>query len=179
MIGVDEVGRGAWAGPVLVCAVDLLVPIYGLTDSKKLTKIKRQKLANEIIASNPVGYGWVSADELDDIGLSAALSLGAAKALASLPDTSKDIVVDGNVQYYPFLKNSQTIIKADLTVPAVSAASIVAKVARDERMYKYGERYPQYGFENHVGYGTAIHKKAITQYSLLPIHRRSFKIPLA
>lgn len=175
MIGVDEVGRGAWAGPLLVCAVDLIYPVAGLTDSKKLTKKRREQLAEQIVlAGNPVGFGWVSADELDDIGLSASLSLGAAKALSEL-DMNQPITVDGNVQFYPLLTNSQTLIKADLKEPAASAASIVAKVARDNRMAQYAINYPSYGFEAHVGYGTRAHKLAIEAHGMTRLHRKSFK----
>lgn len=178
IIGVDEVGRGCLAGPLLVCAVELLVPVAGLTDSKKLSKKRRQELAPKITASNPVGYGWVAADTIDDIGLSAALSLGAAIALSELEPADQPIIVDGNVQYYPWLQNSKTVIKADLSEPAVSAASIVAKVARDNYMEEINTQYPGYGFSQHVGYGTLVHRQAIKKLGLSKIHRQSFKLKL-
>ena len=176
MIGVDEVGRGAWAGPLLVCAARLRQPIDGLTDSKLLSAKKRQYYAKIIIKQADIGYGWVLASELDSIGLSAALRLATARALAELaPNTAEVIIIDGTVNFAPEY-NSQTLIKADLSVPAVSAASIVAKVARDKHMAEFAKKFPNYGFEKHVGYGTAQHRAAIAQYGYTPEHRRSFKI---
>jgi ribonuclease HII len=176
MIGIDEVGRGAWAGPLLVCAVRLEKPLPGLADSKKLSPSKRQQLASEIIANNPVGYGWVSADEIDDIGLTNALKLAATNALTEIYILNESIIIDGYVNLLPSLPSCQTQIKADETVAAVSAASIVAKVARDTRMLDYDANYPNYGFGRHVGYGTKQHADAIAKYGLCSIHRKSYKI---
>lgn len=176
IIGVDEVGRGAWAGPMLVCAVALSSSVNGLTDSKKLTKQKRQLLAKQITDNNPVGYGWVSASEIDDFGLSLALKIAAAKALQDVNYNNQPIIVDGNIQFYDLLKNSAILIKADLKEPSVSAASIVAKVTRDSRMQQYALIYPGYNLEQNVGYGTTRHKKAIQAHGLTPIHRKSYKI---
>lgn len=177
MIGIDEVGRGAWAGPLVVGAVDLIVPIDGLADSKVLSAHKRNDLAQQIIAHNPYGLGWVSADEIDDIGLSAALYLAASRALQELTKTTEPIIVDGTISFYPLLTNVTTLIKADTVIPAVSAASIVAKVARDTRMQQLGVQYPGYGFEKHVGYGTAYHTAKLQELGASPLHRLSFKLP--
>lgn len=178
MIGVDEVGRGAIAGPLLVCAVRLNKNIKGLKDSKQLTKGARQLLAVKIQKSADIGYGWVSAQNIDDIGLAWALSLATAKALEEInPKPGEEIIVDGNVNYVPIL-NSKTIIKADEKIPAVSAASIVAKVTRDNHMQDMAVVFPKYGFEKHVGYGTKAHKKALQKHGHCLEHRRSFKIKI-
>lgn len=176
IIGVDEVGRGAWAGPLLICAVLYTNHIDGLRDSKKLSKNKREQLAAKIVKYNKVGYGWVSSDEIDDHGLGPALKMAAARALVDLDYDNEEIITDGNVNFYDYLINSKYIIKADDTVPAVSAASIVAKVTRDLRMQYFDELYPAYDLSKNVGYGTASHKKAIELNGLCPLHRKSFKI---
>ena len=176
MIGVDEVGRGAWAGPLLICAVRLDQPIVGLKDSKLLSAKKRQYLAEIIKNQANVGYGWVSANEIDQIGLSGALRLATSRAIDELaPNTTEQIIIDGNVNFAPNY-NSQSLVKADQTVPAVSAASIVAKVARDAHMAKLAKSYPGYSFEKNVGYGTSFHRQAISGHGYTPEHRRSFKI---
>jgi len=176
MIGVDEVGRGAIAGPLLVGAVRLTKPINGLTDSKLLTKQKRQKLAKEIKEKADVGYGWVNAETIDDIGLPKALILATAKALLEIePQKNEEVLIDGNVNFAPDL-NSKTVVKADQAVPAVSAASIVAKVARDDLMCEMAKAYPAYGFDSHVGYGTMKHKRSIKTHGFCRLHRKSFKL---
>jgi len=176
MIGVDEVGRGAWAGPLLVCAARLHQPVAGIRDSKLLSAKKRQLLATEILEHADIGYGWVPAAELDSIGLAAALRLATKRALEMVqPTTDEDIIIDGTINFAPEY-NVTTLIKADQTMPAVGAASIVAKVARDAYMYALATTYPAYGFDAHVGYGTAAHRQAIAAQGLCAEHRRSFKI---
>lgn len=162
---------------MLVCAVHLVKNIEGLTDSKKLSKKRRQELATEVLAGNHVGFGWVSAGDIDDYGLGLALTIAANKALNELDTTGCPIIVDGNIQFYDLLPSSKTLIKADSKEPAVSAASIVAKVARDNYMINLANLYPQYGFDKHVGYGTSHHRQAINKYGLSGLHRKSFKIP--
>lgn len=178
MIGIDEVGRGSWAGPLVVCAARLRQPVIGLVDSKILTRQKRLQL-NAIIAKHAdIGLGWVSADEIDDIGLSSALKVATAKALLELTvEHDEQIIIDGTVSFIPDYPNCTMVPKGDQTVPAVSAASIVAKVARDKRMYEYAKQYPEYYFENNVGYGTMQHRAAILQYGTVAIHRSSFRLP--
>ena len=175
IVGIDEVGRGAWAGPLCVGAVALgEVTIEGLTDSKKLTAKKREKLDREIrqVAAG-VGLGWVSAKQIDAIGLSAALKLAATRAMSQITCEYDQIVVDGTIMLINDPK-AVTMKKADLLVASVSAASVVAKVARDEYMKILSQKFPGYGFEGHVGYGTAAHTKAIADLGPTPIHRMSF-----
>ena len=179
ILGIDEVGRGPWAGPLVVGACVLGdAQIEGLTDSKKLTPKKREALAPIIQEKAAVGLGWVSAEELDEIGLSAALCKACREAVKQIHVPFHEIVIDGTVNFLrdtPLASHVQVLKKADLLVPEVSAASIVAKVARDNYMYKLAEKYPGYGFEKHVGYGTAAHKAAIERLGICPEHRKSFR----
>lgn len=178
MIGIDEVGRGCWAGPLLVVAarqVDELPP--GLNDSKKLTKNRRNSLAAAITQTCTIGEGWVTAQEIDEMGLTAAMRLATSRSLISLKATQDEpIVFDGSINYCDeTFTDVCCVIKADSLHPIVSAASIWAKVARDEYMAKMATKYPGYGFETHVGYGTAKHIKALVDNGVTPIHRLSYK----
>jgi len=176
VMGIDEVGRGPWAGPVVAAAVILRDTIPGLRDSKLLTAKRRQQLADEILAYSYVGVGWVQAEEIDQLGLTAAVGLAMRRAVEQLNHTADKIIIDGNYNFLPDMPEAETLIKADQTVPAVSAASIVAKQARDSFMAKLGQQYPQYGFEKHVGYGTTQHAAALRQHGPLQgVHRFSFK----
>ncbi len=178
MIGIDEVGRGAWAGPLLVCAARLHADIPGLTDSKLVTPKKREQLSEQILANADIGFGWVTAQEIDTIGLGPALRLASKRAIAGVvPEPNEEIVIDGSVNFLPLL-NSKTVVKADLHIAAVSAASIVAKVARDAYMAKLDQDLPRYAFASHVGYGTAKHRAAIAAHGLCAEHRKSFKITI-
>ena len=176
IVGIDEVGRGAWAGPLCVSAVCLgdNVSIEGLTDSKKLTAKKREKLDREIrqVAAG-VGLGWVSAKMIDQIGLSEALKLASRRAVSQIGCEYDQIIIDGTIMLIDDPR-AVTMKKADLLVASVSAASIVAKVARDEYMRVLSQKFPGYGFEGHVGYGTAAHTKAIADLGPTPVHRMSF-----
>lgn len=179
ILGIDEVGRGPWAGPLVVGAVVLGNTIIdGLTDSKKLSK-KRRELLDIVIREQASGYGlgWVTAGEIDEIGLSNALILATKRAVEQIATPYHEIIIDGTVN---FLKDTNkgryvtTIKKADLLISAVSAASIIAKVARDNYMKNQAELYPGYGFASHVGYGTVAHSMAIEKLGVTPLHRLSF-----
>ena len=175
IVGIDEVGRGAWAGPMVVGAVALTGnEIEGLTDSKKLTAKKRQLLSGVIRKTTPhIGLGWVSARTIDEIGLSLALKVAAKQALNEIKADYDEIIIDGTIKLIDD-ERVTTLKKADLLVPSVSAASIIAKVARDYYMHKISVDYPLYGFEKHVGYGTAFHRQAIENYGASDQHRMSF-----
>lgn len=175
IVGIDEVGRGAWAGPMTVGAVLLGgASINGLTDSKKLTKKQREYLDIEIRQKAlAIGIGWVSAKQIDEIGLSAALKLAARRALGHIRHDYKEIIIDGTIALIDDPRVT-LLKKADLLVPSVSAASIVAKVARDKYMKHLDGVFPGYKFGAHVGYGTALHRSAIETCGVTPLHRLSF-----
>jgi len=176
VIGIDEVGRGAWAGPLVVGAVGLDKKIHGLKDSKLLSKQERIILAKKIREEAVyVGLGWVSSVEIDQHGLAKGLRIGSRRALEPLGLKYESIVIDGNVNLLPEDSKAYTQIKADLVVPEVSAASIIAKVARDEFMETVSRKYPVYGFEKNVGYGTNKHRDSLRQFGICSIHRRSYK----
>ena len=183
IVGIDEVGRGPWAGPLVFGAVVLGgAVIEELTDSKKLTKKKREQL-DMVIRAEAVAYGlgWVSADELDEVGMSKACTLACQRALEQINVPYTEIIIDGTVN---FLKETgkgpyvTTMKQADLLVPSVSAASVLAKVARDKFMVEQDKVFPDYGFASHVGYGTASHRVALEKHGVTTLHRKSFS-PIA
>lgn len=181
ILGIDEVGRGPWAGPLVVGACLLPESIEGLTDSKKLSVKKREFLAEEIRQHADFGLGWISAQELDQLGLTESLCKAAREAVSQIKGEFDQVIIDGTINFLRGTKYeniSQVVPKADFLVPEVSAASIIAKVSRDHYMYELADKYPGYGFESHVGYGTAAHKKAIEELGICEEHRKSFK-PIA
>ncbi len=183
ILGIDEVGRGPWAGPLVVGAVVLGgASINGLTDSKKLTKKRREEL-DVIIRKTAAGYGLgcVSAGEIDEIGLSEALRMATKRAVEQIHVPYHEIIIDGTINFLADTTKGKyvtTMKKADLLIPSVSAASIIAKVARDKYMAEQDAVYDGYKFAAHVGYGTAAHRAAIERLGVTPLHRLSFA-PLA
>lgn len=178
IVGIDEVGRGSWAGPLLVVAARAKADLpEDLADSKLLSKNKRQELYELILQTCELGEGWVEPEEIDEYGLSRAMKLGVLKALVglgALPE--EEIIMDGSINYCPAdYINVKTIIKADALHPIVSAASIYAKVTRDNYMARISNFYPHYQFEKHVGYGTKLHQELLKTYGISKIHRQSFK----
>ena len=176
VIGVDEVGRGAWAGPLVAGAISLTKPVEGLKDSKKLSRKQREDLGKIIQEqADFIGLGWVTPSEIDDNGLSNAMTLACERAVKKASKNSK-IIIDGNVNYLLEVHpRAECLVNADETEPAVSAASIIAKVARDKYMEEIAKKYPNYNFAKNVGYGTKVHIKALEKHGLTPIHRWSFK----
>ena len=179
VVGIDEVGRGCWAGPVVAAAVLLTQPIIGLKDSKLVSKAKRELIAKEIMQSSVCGLGWVSPADVDAYGLTAAVASAMKQAVDQITGPYDQIIIDGNFNFLKDYKQTgvtiSCLIKADSLVPAVSAASIIAKVARDQYMARQAKLFPGYGFERHVGYGTAAHVQAIKQLGVCKLHRLSYK----
>lgn len=176
IVGVDEVGRGCLAGPVVAAAVilDPNRPIKGLRDSKKLSAKKRDELAEEI---KEKALAWSVAamgpEVIDKINILQATLEAMKAAVEKLPVEPDFVQVDGNkLPKWKWL--SEAVVKGDDKVEWISAASIIAKTTRDGYMCKIAELYPQYGFEHHVGYGTAEHIKALKAYGPTPIHRKTF-----
>lgn len=178
MIGIDEVGRGCWAGPLLVVAArQASILPEGLADSKALSKAKRENLFGDIQITCDIGEGWVQPEEIDAHGLTAAMKIGVSRALLQLGALFDDeIIMDGHINYCPKeFTNVSTVIKADSLHPIVSAASIYAKVTRDKHMTRLAKFYPFYGFEKHVGYGTVLHRSTLKVHGPSTIHRKTFK----
>lgn len=174
--GVDEAGRGPLAGPV--CAAAVILPkhleIPGLTDSKKLTDKKRRELFPLIqVQAVAYGIGLASQEEIDEINILQATFLAMERALSQLNVRPDMVLIDGNRER-DFGVPVQTVIKGDSLSANIAAASILAKVTRDNLMMELAQQYPQYGFEIHKGYGTKAHYEALRQYGASPIHRRSF-----
>lgn len=175
--GVDEVGRGPWAGPVTACAV-ILDPANipaGLNDSKKLTPKRRDALFTEINATATVSLVHVEVQEIDEINILQATFRAMERAVAGLADTPHHALIDGN-KIPPNLPCSATaIIKGDGKSPSIAAASIVAKVTRDRMMVALAQHFPGYGWETNAGYGTKMHQIGLRNLGVTPHHRRSFK----
>lgn len=175
--GVDEAGRGPLAGPVSAAAVilDEANPIAGLADSKKLSEQQRDKLA-PVIRERALAWAvaYVSVSEIDQLNILQATLLAMRRAVLALPIRPQQVLVDG--LYVPQTDiPSQAIIKGDSKIAAISAASILAKTARDELMLQLHEQYPQYGFAEHKGYPTAKHLAALREHGVSEVHRRSFR----
>ncbi|MBQ8708737.1 MAG: ribonuclease HII [Succinivibrionaceae bacterium] len=175
--GVDEVGRGPLVGNVVTAAVvlDPARPVSGLTDSKKLAPAKREKLYDLITANARAwAVGRASPAEIDELNILWATMLAMRRAVEALPFVPDHVLVDGNrVPELPCPATS--VVKGDLLVPEISAASIVAKVTRDREMDELAKLYPEYGYESHRGYPTASHLEAIRRLGVHEHYRRSFR----
>lgn len=174
--GVDEAGRGPLAGPV--CAAAVILPrdhqIPGLTDSKKLSDKRRRELF-PVIQEQAIAYGigWASEQEIDEINILQATFLAMNRALAQLGTQADLALVDGN-RDPGFPIPVKTVVKGDSLSANIAAASVLAKVSRDDVMLELAKEYPQYGFEVHKGYGTKAHYATLTEFGVCPIHRRTF-----
>ncbi len=189
-IGIDEVGRGPIAGPLVVCAcavnqgVDVLslFPKGVLKDSKKLSEKARLHIVEQLLPFAETsqvlfGLGEVSAERLDEIGLSASIKEALIKALTKVHSqgipTDTFIFLDGSL-YADERFSQETVIQGDEKIPEIALASIIAKTHRDLIMKKISDAYPEYGFASHVGYGTEAHYEAIALHGVTPLHRKSF-----
>ena len=187
ILGIDEVGRGPLAGPLVVGAVILPEGRPGwveeLRDSKQLSAKRRKELAKKVRkGAAAMGLGWVSAGEIDRIGMTEALKLATCRVVKSVQQLHvpfSQIIIDGNINFLMGTKLEQytsTVVKGDDLIKEISAASIVAKVARDNYMCEIAREYPEYGFERHVGYGTELHREMMWEHGLCPEHRRLIKL---
>jgi ribonuclease HII len=174
--GVDEAGRGPLAGPVVAAAVilDELRPIKGLADSKALTTRRRERLYEDVLArALCVSVAEASVEEIDRLNILGATLLAMQRAVAGLRLTPHRVVVDGN-RLPELPMPAAAVVKGDAKVPAISAASILAKVRRDRLCIALHERWPAYGFDGHKGYPTPTHLQALREHGACPAHRRSF-----
>jgi ribonuclease HII len=176
VIGVDEVGRGCLAGPVYAAAVILPegFDCSELTDSKKISEKTRERLAIKIHAECLVGIGFATVEEIEKINILWASLLAMKRAVDFLNQKSAHVIVDGNKKIPKVDLPQTTVVKGDLRAHPIAAASIVAKVYRDQLMKDLGIKYPGYGLEDHKGYATPIHKEAIKRLGPLKIHRATF-----
>ncbi|MEU2871708.1 ribonuclease HII [Streptomyces olivoreticuli] len=175
--GVDEVGRGAWAGPVTVCAAvtGLRRPPEGLTDSKLLTPKRRTALAGELeswVTAHALGHS--SPQEIDELGMTAALRLAATRALDALPVRPDAVILDGKHDYLGDPWRVRTVIKGDQSCVVVAAASVIAKVRRDAMMAELGAECADFGFGNNAGYPSPVHRAALEALGPTPYHRLSW-----
>ncbi len=175
--GVDEVGRGPLAGPVVACACILPkgIVFHGIKDSKMLSHEERKRFSDYLTTRPDViwALGIVSPEKIDEINILRATLLAMKEAIDALSQKPDFVLVDGRDRP-PTTIDTQALIKGDTLSQSIGAASIIAKVYRDELMDRYHEQYPHYGFNAHKGYGTAQHKKAIEAHGLCPIHRKTF-----
>ncbi|HLX53717.1 MAG TPA: ribonuclease HII [Aquella sp.] len=175
--GVDEAGRGPLAGRVYAAAVILNPdkPIMGLADSKILTQIKREELYIEIINKSKAYYiAYAEVKEIEELNILQATLLAMQRAIEGLGIQPSLALIDGNHIPPKLQIKAEAIIKGDSTVAEISAASILAKVARDNNMRELDKEFPEYGFAKHKGYATKEHLEAISKYGILPIHRKTF-----
>lgn len=176
--GVDEAGRGPWAGPVVAASVMFVniddIP-SGLNDSKKLKPAAREVLFGQLMEMNVIhGIGIATAEEIDSLNIWQATQLAMRRAVEAMAERPEHALIDGNLKPAPFPCPVQPIIGGDGRSLSIAAASILAKVTRDRMMAEYALTYPEYGFERHAGYGTKRHQDALAAHGVCPIHRRSY-----
>ena len=172
LCGIDEAGRGPLAGDLVMAGCILHVKIEGLDDSKKLTQKKRELLYDKIVQNSSYHIVLFSPKQIDDDGISKCLACGLREIMQTL--VCEEYLYDGNTTFG--VKGLKTMIQADGKIPEVSAASILAKVTHDRNIIKDAEKFPEYEFEKHKGYGTARHVEMIKKHGYCEIHRRSYKL---
>lgn len=177
IIGVDEAGRGPWAGPVVAASVIYhpCLETLGINDSKKLSPKKRQRIYDELKLVVTYGVGIASTDDIDSLNILQATFLAMKRSVEQLPTTPEDvhILVDGN-RLPKWEYSSESIVGGDGLYLSIGAASIIAKQTRDAMMEEYDRHYPGYGFAQHKGYGTKQHQEALAHLGATDIHRKSF-----
>lgn len=179
VVGIDEVGRGCMAGPMVVCGYKYRTKqnlIEGINDSKKISAKKRESLYAKLIKDQHY-IVEITPKTIDEIGLTKAFEKAVHQIYINTNDEKTTFFVDGNGKFDRYV-NIHTIISGDSSIYSIAAASIIAKVHRDNIMHKYSEKYPQYGFERHVGYCTKEHIDTVQRLGILDIHRKSYK-PIA
>lgn len=175
IIGLDEVGRGPWAGPVVACAARLTGPTPdGLTDSKKLTVAKRDAMFEALLACCDAGFGEASVEEIDALNIRQATHLAMRRAVEALPVVPDHLLIDGNDTPAWVTCSSETIVKGDSRSLSIAAASVLAKIRRDHGMSALAQQHPGYGWETNAGYGTKSHQNGLKKYGVTQHHRRSF-----
>lgn len=175
--GIDEAGRGPWAGPVVASAV-ILNPAQipdGLNDSKKLTAKRRDALFDAINETALIGVGIASVQEIDDINILQATYLAMRRAVAALPQQPAFALIDGNKIPPDLICDAEAIVKGDGRSVSIAAASIIAKVTRDRIMVTLAQQFPGYGWERNAGYGVKAHQEGLNRLGVTPHHRVSFK----
>ena len=186
VVGIDEAGRGPWAGPVVAGAVVIKdhnlskMLLEGLDDSKKLSAKKRAVLYDELFKEQQagrvvIGIGEASCEEIDKLNILQATFLAMKRAVAKLPKCPNIALIDGNLTPKEFVCRTQAVVKGDALSMSISAASIIAKVYRDRLMCELAKEYPYYGFEKNAGYGTKLHIDGLKKYGITPQHRKTYK----
>ena len=175
--GIDEAGRGSWAGPVVSAAVVLgdSTELIGLKDSKKLTRRAREEIFNHLKRTAFLGVGFSSVKEIEKINILGATFLSMERAVSALSLNPNTIMIDGHLVPKGLQNRAIPIVKGDQFIPVISAASIVAKVVRDNHMSLLNIKYPGYSWDKNAGYGVKAHFLAMKNFGLTPSHRRSFK----
>ncbi|MCK0168562.1 ribonuclease HII [Jannaschia sp. S6380] len=173
--GIDEVGRGPWAGPVVACAARLIGPApEGLHDSKKLTAARRAALVPRLMACCEVGFGAADVAEIDRLNIRQATHLAMRRAVAALPQRPDFLLIDGNDRPTWVDCPHRTIIGGDAVSLSIAAASVLAKTRRDQGMVALAQQHPGYGWERNAGYGTKAHQDGLRNFGVTQHHRRSF-----
>ena len=175
VVGIDEVGRGPWAGPVVACAARLIgAAPKGLTDSKKLTAARRLALVSLLEACCEVGFGEASVEEIDALNIRQATHLAMRRAVAALPQAPDHLLIDGNDRPGWVDCPHDVIVGGDGRSLSIAAASVLAKTRRDQGMVALAQQYPDYGWDRNAGYGTKVHRDGLEKHGVTQHHRRSF-----
>jgi ribonuclease HII len=175
VVGIDEVGRGPWAGPVVACAARLIgPPPEGLTDSKRLSRKRREAMAPLLEACCEVGFGAATVEEIDRLNIRRATHLAMRRAVEALPAAPDHLLIDGSDRPDWVVGAADAIVRGDARSLSVAAASVLAKVRRDQGMVALAQQHPGYGWETNAGYGTPAHRAGLRMRGVTQHHRKSF-----